>query len=201
MLIKQAVLKQIAAGDISLAFRRWRRPSVTSGGTLRTSCGVLAIDAVEPTRLASLCERDAAQAGFASLSDLLADVKSQRPGQLYRIQLRLADPDPRIALRQRSRFNSSEMSEIIVRLARLDQLGRHGPWTGTVLRAIDVSPGTKAADLAAATGFAKEWLKMNVRKLKELGLTESLSPGYRLSPRGKVVLKRLRKTASGPGRK
>jgi ribosomal protein S19E (S16A) len=30
-----------------------------------------------------------------------------------------------------------------------------------------------------------------VRKLKELGLTESLSPGYRLSPRGRKVLERI----------
>ena len=34
--------------------------------------------------------------------------------------------------------------------------------------------------------------KLDVRKLKELGLTESLRPGYRLSPRGESVLDRLR---------
>jgi hypothetical protein len=28
-----------------------------------------------------------------------------------------------------------------------------------------------------------------VRKLKELGLTESLNPGYRLSPRGEAYLR------------
>lgn len=31
--------------------------------------------------------------------------------------------------------------------------------------------------------------KTNVRKLKGLGLTESLKIGYRLSPRGEAVLK------------
>jgi len=30
-----------------------------------------------------------------------------------------------------------------------------------------------------------------VRKLKELGLTESLEVGYRLSPRGRALLERL----------
>jgi len=30
-----------------------------------------------------------------------------------------------------------------------------------------------------------------VRKLKQLGLTESLDVGYRLSPRGRAVLARL----------
>lgn len=34
-------------------------------------------------------------------------------------------------------------------------------------------------------------LKANVRKLKGLGLTESLTVGYRLSPRGDTVLRRL----------
>jgi hypothetical protein len=34
--------------------------------------------------------------------------------------------------------------------------------------------------------------KLDVRKLKELGLTESLRPGYRLSPRGETVLGWLR---------
>jgi hypothetical protein len=33
--------------------------------------------------------------------------------------------------------------------------------------------------------------KLRVRKLKELGLTESLEVGYRLSPRGKAVLQHL----------
>jgi hypothetical protein len=33
--------------------------------------------------------------------------------------------------------------------------------------------------------------KLDVRKLKELGLTESLKIGYRLSPRGIAVLERL----------
>jgi hypothetical protein len=32
--------------------------------------------------------------------------------------------------------------------------------------------------------------KLDVRKLKELGLTESLPVGYRLSPRGEFLLQR-----------
>jgi hypothetical protein len=32
--------------------------------------------------------------------------------------------------------------------------------------------------------------KLDVRKLKELGLTESLPIGYRLSPRGETVLQK-----------
>jgi hypothetical protein len=37
--------------------------------------------------------------------------------------------------------------------------------------------------------------KAHVRRLKALGLTESLDIGYRLSPRGVVVLERLESRA------
>ena len=40
--------------------------------------------------------------------------------------------------------------------------------------------------------------KRRVRQLKELGLTESLEVGYRLSPRGRAVLDRLAPTSSPP---
>jgi ribosomal protein S19E (S16A) len=46
-------------------------------------------------------------------------------------------------------------------------------------------------DLAAAAGRERHPFKTDVRKLKELGLTESLEVGYRLSPRGRALLERL----------
>jgi hypothetical protein len=45
-----------------------------------------------------------------------------------------------------------------------------------------------AADIAASIGREKLPFKADVRKLKELGLTESLDVGYRLSPRGRAFL-------------
>ena len=60
-----------------------------------------------------------------------------------------------------------------------------------MLRAIDESSGTPAIDLAERFGREKRLFKADVRKLKELGLTESLRPGYRLSPRGRSYLERL----------
>ena len=61
---------------------------------------------------------------------------------------------------------------------------RRGPWTGDVLRVIAARPAVRAAELAADLGLETQVLKRDVRKLKELGLTESLATGYRLSPRG-----------------
>ena len=48
------------------------------------------------------------------------------------------------------------------------------------------------ADLARAAGVEKLRFKQDMRKQKELGLTESLDVGYRLLPRGGAVLEKLR---------
>ena len=77
------------------------------------------------------------------------------------------------------------------RLRRLDAGSRHGPWTRTVLELIRDRPEVRAPDLAASLGRETQPFKRDVRKLKELGLTESLERGYRLSPRGRAVLARL----------
>ena len=57
-------------------------------------------------------------------------------------------------------------------------------------------PEVRAADLAAAAGRERLAFKADVRKLKELELTESLEVGYRLSPRGRALLDR-----DGPDRR
>jgi hypothetical protein len=46
----------------------------------------------------------------------------------------------------------------------------------------------RAPELAAELGRDTPSFKRDVRKLKELGLTESLDIGYRLSPRGVAVV-------------
>jgi hypothetical protein len=76
------------------------------------------------------------------------------------------------------------------RLQRLDAASTHGPWTWQTLELIAGNPGVRAEDLAASVGREKMPFKLDVRKLKELGLTESLTTGYRLSPRGESLLLR-----------
>jgi hypothetical protein len=49
-------------------------------------------------------------------------------------------------------------------------------------------PEVRAGDLADALGREKPAFKLDVRKLKALGLTESLPVGYRLAPRGRALL-------------
>ena len=53
-------------------------------------------------------------------------------------------------------------------------------------------PQTYSGLLANYLGLSIPEFKPWVRKLKALGLTESLHPGYRLSPRGEKVLAALK---------
>lgn len=193
MLFKRDALDGLADGTITVAFRRWARPRVRAGGQLRTAVGVLAVDAVDEMDSADITEDDARRAGFASLPDLLDDLATQREGRVYRIALHVAGPDPRAELRGRDALTDDELAEVERRLARLDAASRHGSWTLAVLRLIRDRPEVRAGDLAPTQGQEKLGFKRDVRKLKELGLTESLEIGYRLSARGHAVLERLGK--------
>ncbi|HEX6475005.1 MAG TPA: hypothetical protein VF114_07975 [Candidatus Limnocylindria bacterium] len=180
-------LAGLAEGRIDLAFRRWEQPRVRAGGTQRTPIGVVGFEAVEPVPRSAVTAAAAHRAGFAKRTDLLAFLDRRTAGQIYRIELRVVGPDPRVALRDQLPDDAA-LAEIERRLARLDRASPHGPWTLAVLRAIAANPERRAADLAAEFGRPRLRFKVDVRKLKELGLTESLPIGYRLSPRGQAVL-------------
>jgi hypothetical protein len=199
VLFKRHVLDGLATGTISLAFRRWARPRVRAGSRLRTAVGVLAIDGVDEVDVDAITDDDARRAGFGSRSELLDDLATQRDGRVYRVSLCVAGPDPRVELRGRDALTGDELTEVERRLARLDAASRHGAWTLTVLRLIRDRPAVRAADLAAGLGQDTQPFKRDVRKLKELGLTESLEIGYRLSARGRAVLGRLGKRAPRAG--
>ncbi len=184
MLFRLETLRGIEAGEVTLAFRRWRHPTVRAGGTLRTRVGVLAIESVEPVKEAAISDAEARRAGAADRAELIAQLRPE--GTLYRIEFRLAGPDPRIALRERADLDDEERAAIDARLARFDAASRHGPWTARVLDLIAERPATRAPELAAELGRETAPFKADVRKLKELGLTESLERGYRLSPRGRA---------------
>jgi hypothetical protein len=189
MLFRGDDVKGILAGDITLAYRRWKRPSVKAGGTLRVPGGVLAIETVEIIEASDVSDKDARRAGRESRDSLLAELAKYPDGQLYRIRFRLAGGDDRVALREQAELSESELDAVLRSLARLDRHGGEaGAWTRKVLGAIARSPGERAADLAATLGYEKMWFKTHVRKLKTLGLTESLEVGYRISPRGQKVL-------------
>ena len=184
MLIRPAELEAIRAGTVTLAFRRWVRPRVLAGTRLRTLVGLVEITAVDEVPVDSVDARDARRAGAASLDELLEFLHRQPDRPVFRVGLRYAGPDPRIALREDDRLSADDRAQLASRLEHLDRASRRGSWTSAVLDAIAEHPGERAAHLAARLGVATDILKRDVRKLKELGLTESLDVGYRLSPRG-----------------
>jgi len=190
MLFPARVLTGLQSGQVDRAFRRWEQPRVRAGGRQRTAIGVIGFESVETVEREALEEDDAIRAGFGSLAELRAFVDRRSEGTIYRVRLRLLGPDPRVELRA-SVPDDADQREVEQRLARLDRASRHGPWTEAVLATIRDHPGVRAAELAARFKREKLPFKLDVRKLKELGLTESLRPGYRLSPRGESVLRRL----------
>ena len=194
MLFRQAVLDGIRAGTITLAFRRWRRPTVRSGGTLLTAIGQLAITSVTGVAIDEISAADAQRAGYPSRDALLSDLDARAEGDVYRIEIGAVRADPRVALRE-SPPEEGETASIARRLATLDAAAAGGPWTRRVLEIIAANSSVRAGDLCARVGQEQVVFKRNVRKLKALGLTESLGIGYRLSPRGAAVLDRLRGAA------
>ena len=188
MLIKNVVLDRIVAGEIDTLFRRQKRPTVKSGGTLRTRIGMLDILSVDRIDLDDITPRDAKRGGFATVDAVVAELTQKDEGDFYRVRVRVGGVDPRVTLREQARLSAAEMAEIRDRLDGFDERSKRGPWTRRFLTMIAEQPHTRAPDLAASIGWETKPFKDNVRKLKGLGLTISHSPGYELSPRGKAVL-------------
>ena len=191
MLIKNKILDEIRAGNISLIFRRWKKPGVKAGGTQMTQLGVLGIDSVKVVTEKQITENDAKAAGFKSKEELLAHLYD-RDEDIYRIGVHWEGEDPRKALRADDKLSRTELDEIIGKLKKLDAGSQRGNWTQLYLQMIHDQPNTHAQILAESIGLSIPTFKPWVRKLKALGLTESLRPGYRLSPRGEKVLRALR---------
>jgi hypothetical protein len=188
VLFRLETLQQIRQGTVSLAFRRWRQQRVRAGSRQRTAIGVVEITAVTAISDAQVSDADAMRAGYSSADTLLADFPPTDERTLFKIELRYAGPDPRVSLRERP-VNPDELESVLNRLDRWDRSARRGPWTRRTLRLIAEHPGRRAPDLAQLAGYETTLaFKRDVRKLKELGLTESLEVGYRLSPRGRTVV-------------
>ena len=187
MLFEQRLLPGIADGSITVSLRRWKRPAARSGSRHRIPNGVIEIDAVDEVQESQVTPADVRASGYASRRELL-DELAGREGALYRIRFHYGGGDERVVLRDDDQLSETDVAEIRRKLARHDGRSRHGSWTMDLLRLIAEHPGVRAADLAYIESRDTLPLKADVRKLKELGLTESLEVGYRLSPRGRAFL-------------
>lgn len=192
MLIKDDILERIKSGEITILFRRWSRPGAKAGGTQMTQAGIIDIDAVDVVEPGDITESEAREAGFPPVADLHSHL-SYREDPIYRIRVHFAGEDPRIRLRENADLSEAELNETIEKLRKLDKNSKRGNWTRTYLQLIRDRPATYSGVLAKLVGVEIPQFKPWVRKLKALGLTESLEVGYRLSPRGEKVLEALRR--------
>ena len=83
MLLKLEVLEAIKRGDITLQFRRWTRPSVKAGGTLKTRVGLLKIGRIDEMRPEDVSESDAKRAGFRDVADFHKWLGTMKQGPLF----------------------------------------------------------------------------------------------------------------------
>jgi len=187
MMIRPAELAAIKDGEVDLAFRRWARPRVVVGTRMRTAVGVLEVTSLDEVEVGDLTGEDARRAGAASREALVAALAARADDPAWRVGLVWAGPDPREALRKEVP-DAVGIAAINARLDRLDRASSYGAWTRATLDLVDLNPEVRAPDLAAQVGRETADFKKDVRKLKELGLTESLDIGYRLSPRGEAVV-------------
>jgi hypothetical protein len=188
VLFPAALWPGIEDGTVTVAFRSWKRPSVKAGGTLLTPVGQLAIDAVDVIDAADITDEDARLAGAADADDVRARLRPDDDRHTYRVAFHRLGDDPRIALRADAHLDDAERDAIHARLAGHDRRSPTGPWTTRTLELIRDHPAVVSTELAERLGIDRAPFKLNVRKLKALGLTESLEVGYRLSPRGVAYL-------------
>jgi hypothetical protein len=181
----------LADGTIDVCYRRWRSRQVVAGNRYRSAIGLVLVSAVDVVDdVDAIPDDDVRRAGYADRAALVADLRPPAEGTtLYRLELRRVDEaDPRTLLSESADLSDEDRAEITRRLHRLDGFSKIGPWTMDVLRVIEARPGVRAPDLAASFGRETAPFKLDVRKLKALGLTHSLAVGYRLSPRGEAYL-------------
>jgi hypothetical protein len=182
VLFPAALWPGIETGAVTVAFRRWARPTVRAGGTLQSPGGLLAIDELTEIAIGDITAADARAAGFAGVDAVIATLRPE--GRLHRVRFHRLGDDPRVAMRADDRLDEADLAALDRALARL-------PWAAEVLRLIGDRPGVVSTELAASLGRERLPFKQQVRRLKALGLTESLEVGYRLSPRGLAYLHHL----------
>ena len=197
MLFRKRFWAGIEDGSVTLAFRRWERSNVVAGRPRRTPVGIVDVLAVDEVEAEGISDAEAASAGYASAEKLRAALGPDDGRRVFRIEFRLAPgPDPRAELAADEHLTGEDVAAIDARLERLDRASPHGRWTLATLALIAERPEVRAEDLATSVGREKAPFKLDVRKLKNLGLTESFSVGYGLSPRGRAYLRATKRAGA-----
>ena len=204
MQFKRRYHEGLLDGSITVTYRLWSKPHVKQGGRYRINeTKVLEVDAVEQVPAGRISDHDARRSGFADRAALMAEL-ARSPRQevrestlIYCVAFHvMGEPDERVRLAVDTRLSDAELRSLSDRLARIDAASKHGLWTHETLALIERRPRVAASELAKRVGRETQSFKVDVRKLKELGLTISHEVGYELSPRGRAYLKRIERRST-----
>ncbi|HSD90845.1 MAG TPA: ASCH domain-containing protein [Kofleriaceae bacterium] len=195
LLFKKPFHAGLVDGSIRLTFRAWDKPHVRPGGRYRCHpIGVLEVDGVSKVHIRDITATDAKLAGFGSLADLMTFIRSGPHGdeltddrELFRIELHHGGDGDRVEAALEDKLTREDIAAITAKLDRMDGKAGDG-WTRKTLRLIAKHPRVAASQLAKKVGRETQPFKIDVRKLKKLGLTQSFEVGYELSPRGRAYL-------------
>lgn len=180
----------VAAGKLTISYRLWKTPKVREGKTYATGFGgAYHIRKVTQVRAGDVTRAQARAAGCDSVEALWELVghhtrTTVKPDMiLTRLELSFVEEAPQ--------KETLSVEDALAGLARLDKASKRGPWTEAALRLIEQNPRVLAATLAREFGMPKLDFKVDIRKLKKLGLTISHPIGYELSELGLEVLDHL----------
>ena len=190
LLFKKAFHEGLSSGAITVTFRRWQKPHVKAGGRYRCHpIGVLEVDEVALVPVRGITARDAVAAGFVSRDALVGYLGELGPldddTEVHRVVLHHGGDGDRVELALEAELSAADVEAIRTKLAKMD---RAGAWTSRTLGLIEKHPQVAASKLAAKVGRETAPFKVDVRKLKKLGLTQSFEVGYEIAPRGRAYL-------------
>lgn len=197
LLFKKRFHQGLVDGSVTVTVRLWDKPHVKAGGRYRVHpIGVVEVDAIVRVTLGTLTDDDARRAGFISLAELVEYVKPvaktpltpQTP--IFKIDLHHGGDGDRVQLALEDDLDDAAIEGLVKSLQKLDA---KGAWTRQTLSLIAKKPQIAASKLAASIGRETLPFKVDVRKLKKLGLTQSFEVGYGLSPRGIAFLKKKKR--------
>ena len=190
MQFKKSFKEMISVGKVQRTYRCWKKPQVKVGGQYNIhpfgSIEVTSISALEATKITDAAAR---KSGFSTRQELLRALKVEDTSTetITRVDFRFLGADS-VNQPDRTPLTADEMAALLGKLRATDERSSRGPWAFAALRMIAEFPGRRAPELAEMIGWETAPFKANVRRLKALGLTISLSVGYQLSPRGEGVV-------------
>jgi hypothetical protein len=188
VLLPLKVAQGVRDGTVTLAYRRWKKQDVEPGRRFTTAAGMVRVESVEVVDPDAITDEEARQAGWPDAARLRKRLNPDESLPTYRVRLTWDGEDPRIALREDADLTAEDVVALDARLERLDRASSHGPWTMATLDLIGAHPQRRAPDLAELVGRETAPFKLDVRKLKAMGLTRSFAVGYEISPRGRAYL-------------